>query len=101
MSSKESFIETYEKIIKPLRESYYKDKVKAGLGDNIFNKSMIIINFIPLILSILLCLIGSFSLKSEIVALIFLFVSSYILSIINKKYNISESKYQLINMKKM
>ena len=95
MNSKQNFIETYENKIKPLRENYYKNQVQAGLGDNIFNKSMIIINYIPLILSISLCLVGSFSIKSKIIAVIFLFTSSYILAFIKKKYNVYESKYEI------
>ena len=95
MNNRERFISTYEEKIKPLRETYYKNKVTAGLGDNVFNKSMIIINFVPLILTILLCLVGSFTLKSKIVALIFLLISSYLLTVIKKRYNIAESKYEL------
>ncbi len=95
MNSKENFIKVYEEKIKPLRESYYKNKVRAGLGDNIFNKSMIIINYLPLILALLLCLVGQFSLKSKIIALLFLLVSSYVLSVIKKKYDIYESRYEI------
>ena len=48
MNNKEKFINTYENIIKPLREDYYKNKVKQGLVDNVFNKSLFIINLAPI-----------------------------------------------------
>lgn len=94
MSTKQDFIDTYEKKVKELRENYYKNKIKNGLGDNILIKSIIIINYLPLVLSIILCIVGKFSLKSKIVATIFLLISSYFLAIIKKKYNILESKYE-------
>ena len=94
MSTKQDFIDTYEKKVKELRDNYYKNKIKNGLGDNILIKSIIVINYLPLVLSIILCIVGKFSLKSKIVATIFLLISSYFLAIIKKKYNILESKYE-------
>ena len=67
MNNKEKFINTYENIIKPLREDYYKNKVKQGLVDNVFNKSLFIINLAPIIIAIFLCTLGQFTLKSTII----------------------------------
>lgn len=95
MNNKEKFINTYENIIKPLREDYYKNKVKQGLVDNVFNKSLFIINLAPIIIAIFLCTFGQFTLKSTIIALLFLLISNIFISTIKKQYNIYESNYEL------
>ncbi len=95
MSNKERFINTYENIIKPLREDYYKNKVKQGLVNNVFNKSLFIINLAPIIISIFLCTFGQFTLKSTIITLLFLLISNIFISTIKKQYNIYESNYEL------
>ena len=43
MNSKESFIKTYEKEIKPLREEYYKSQIIKGLNKSILQKYIKII----------------------------------------------------------
>ena len=95
MNNKEKFINTYENIIKPLREDYYKNKVKQGLVDNVFNKSLFIINLAPIIIAIFLCTFGQFTLKSTIITLLFLLISNIFISTIKKQYNIYESNYEL------
>ena len=95
MNNKEKFINTYENIIKPLREDYYKNKVKQGLVDNVFNKSLFIINLAPIIIAIFLCTLGQFTLKSTIITLLFLLISNIFISTIKKQYNIYESNYEL------
>ena len=95
MNNKEKFINTYENIIKPLREDYYKNKVKQGLVDNVFNKSLFIINLAPIIMAIFLCTFGQFTLKSTIITLLFLLISNIFISTIKKQYNIYESNYEL------
>ena len=93
MNSKESFIKTYEKEIKPLREEYYKSQIIKGLNKSILQKYIKIINNIPLVLTIIICIIGKFSIKSKIVAIVFIIVISYLLSIIKQKNNIIETNY--------
>ncbi len=95
MNNKVKFINTYENIIKPLREDYYKNKVKQGLVDNVFNKSLFIINLAPIIMAIFLCTFGQFTLKSTIITLLFLLISNIFISTIKKQYNIYESNYEL------
>ena len=85
MNSKESFIKTYEKEIKPLREEYYKSQIIKGLNKSILQKYIKIINNIPLVLTIIICIIGKLSIKSKIVAIVFIIVISYLLSIIKQK----------------
>ena len=54
MNSKESFIKTYEKEIKPLREEYYKSQIIKGLNKSILQKYIKIINNITLVLKIII-----------------------------------------------
>ena len=86
MSKREKFIELYEKEIKYSRKKYYKSVINEGLSSDKTSITYYLINYIPLILSILICLIGNFSIITLIISLLLLILLSTLISFI-KKYS--------------
>ena len=99
MSKREKFIELYEKEIKYSRKKYYKSVINEGLSSDKTSITYYLINYIPLILSILICLIGNFSIITLIISLLLLILLSTLISFIKKLFNLNENLYFIDIMK--
>ena len=93
MNKREMFIYTYENKIKNIRKRYYKNKVKEGLDKEKNTEYLFYINYIPVLLSIIICLLGSFSNKALIFSLIILLIGAILISIIKKVNHLYEDNY--------
>lgn len=93
------WIENYEKYIIPLREEYYKNIIRQE-NYGTYKNTLFLLNYLPFIISIIVLLIGKFSILNYILGWMIIILGNIIIRVLAKFLHLENTNKYLIEVQK-